>query len=168
MKLELSKDRIKKLAKWLSDDDLIEFVLNKLRVGFNVFLYTDFDETFAIYSDGELADWLRIGYQLPQPFSYLSLNAVMYEVDEARTVTAEKFLDGEEPSVLLGVSRVYEGEEGKIVDLSLPRNTSEINIILPMDNTKLPDEYIKMISIRDYGIKSKQDSEWKKDNSSYM
>jgi hypothetical protein len=104
-------------------------------------------QNFAVYSDNELADWIRAGYLFPQPFIIMSLNAIVSEINEKYLKSEDKTDSDRRPTIFMGSSQIYETTTGKLVVLSLPRDTNAIIITPPMDNTKDADEYQKMIQI---------------------
>jgi len=147
LKYGIARERVKNLGQWLSNDDLVKFIFRKISLGFHVILYTDFLENFSVESDGELADWIRASYLFPQPYVIMSLNAIVSEIDEKYLKSKDKTRGELKPTIFLGASQVYETTTGKLVVLSLPRDTKSIVITPPMDNTKDADEYLKMIEI---------------------
>jgi hypothetical protein len=84
MDLGANQEQLKDLLRWMSDEEMLKFILMKINLGFNMFLYTDLNETKAIYSDNELMDWIRVSYQLPEARILLSLNCVVYYVIDNR------------------------------------------------------------------------------------
>jgi hypothetical protein len=151
LKYGVARERVRNLGQWLSTDGLIEFVLRKVSAGMNVILYTDFLENFAVYSDTELVDWIRASYLLPQPYVVISLNAVIAEIDEKYLKGDVKILGDHKPSIYLGSSQVYESTEGKMVVVSLPKDTSSIMMIPPAENTKSAQEIVEMIRVMPAG-----------------
>jgi len=151
LKYGVARERVRNLGQWLSTDGLIEFVLRKVSAGMNAILYTDFLENFAVYSDTELADWIRASYLLPQPYVVMSLNAVIAEIDEKYLKGDVKILGDPKPSIYLGSSQVYESREGKMVIVSLPRDTGSIIMIPPVENAKSTQEIIEMIRVMPTG-----------------
>jgi hypothetical protein len=111
-------------------------VLTRVFAGVNLFLYTDLNETMALYSDVELVDWLRIGHNFSEAYFLLSINAVIYEIED-RVV---KFRS-EEPiahnlSVWTGSSQIHETKSGRVVVSQIPLNTESIVLIKPLGNGK--------------------------------
>jgi hypothetical protein len=124
-------DKTLKLIKWLNDDELIKFILFKVDLGFNIFLYTDLCETFCIESDVEFLDTLRIFHELEETYIILPINKILYEIDE-------KIFRGELNinrgiRFTIGQSQIYEKEDGRIVTFSIPRNAKKIEIFKPMN-----------------------------------
>ena len=143
----IARERVRNLGLWLSNDKMLTFILHKIVFGLNAILYTDFVENFAIYSDIELSDWIRISYQFPQPFVIMSLNAVIWEIDEKYLRAEDRFFARREPAVYVGTAQVHETDQGKLVVCSIPKDTNSIVIIPPTQNAKSPDEYLGMIQI---------------------
>lgn len=149
--LGVKEDPLLALMVWISDPKAFEFVIRKISWGFNIFLYTDMGETKAVYSDRELLDWLYIGYQISKPHILLSLNALVYEVlDKYFVDTAGSDID-RSIHFTIGISQMYQDDQGRQIEISLPRNTKRIHIFRPrppMDTEQeeiLPKRYLDMI-----------------------
>jgi hypothetical protein len=74
LKMSHDNDKTLKIIKWLNDDKFIEFILFKVGLGFNIFLYTDLCETFSIESDMEFLDVLRIFHELEETYIILPMS----------------------------------------------------------------------------------------------
>ena len=149
--LGVKEEPLLALLVWISDPKAFEFVIRKVSWGFNLFLYTDMGETKAVYSDRELLDWLYIGYQISKPHILLSLNALVYEVlDKYFVDTAESDLD-RSIHFTIGISQMYQDDQGRQLEISLPRNTKKIHIYRPrppMDAKQeeiSPEQYLEMV-----------------------
>ena len=92
--------------------------VQKFSFGMNAILYTDFIENFSVYSDVELADWIRASYLLPQPYFIMSLNAVIAEIDEKYLDDDNRFLARNKPSFSLGMSQVHETNSSPFAGIS--------------------------------------------------
>jgi hypothetical protein len=154
--LGIQTSHLKTLGVWLSDEKLIEFVLMKIQLGFNLFLYTDLNEIRCIYSDIELQDWLRIGHQLSKPYVLLPINTIIYEIyDKYFQLNSEFELNREikmtiAHSLLIKRSQVTENGEGNSVIFSLPNKTKEIKILRPIDEVskdQAANDYLNMVEI---------------------
>jgi hypothetical protein len=146
--LEMShdNDKVLRLIKWLNDEELIEFILFKINLGFNIFIYTDLCETFCIESDAEFLDNLRIFYELDNTYIILPLNKILYEIDDKIFKGTLKI--NREIRFTIGQSQIYGGEDGKTVTFSIPKNVKKIEIFKPMifgDDKELEWKYYKKI-----------------------
>lgn len=130
-KLGINSKKLKELATWLSDKKLLEYILIKVQLGLNVFLYTDLEGNMEIYNDLELIDWLRIGPELSKPYVLLSMNAVIYEIFD-RYYKTPPFDINRQLNMAVGVAAIYEGDDGRIAQFSLPRKTKKIWIARPV------------------------------------
>jgi hypothetical protein len=63
----IPKDKLRKIGVWLSDKRTLEYIFMKVDIGFNMFLYTNLEDHFAVYSDMELTDWIRAGHYFSKP-----------------------------------------------------------------------------------------------------
>lgn len=120
---------LKALATWLSKEKGVDFALEKVALGFNVFLYTDLKENFGYYSDIELLDFLRIGPDERQPYVMLSTNAVVWEI--ADTLMKSKPRLSRELRIFAGPSQIHTTKHGRGVIVSLPRGVSSLEILPP-------------------------------------
>jgi len=130
LKISHDNDKVLNLIKWLNDEKLIEFILFKVNLGFNIFIYTDLCETFCIESDAEFLDSLRIFHELENTFIVLPLNKILYEIDDKIFKGALKIK--REINFTIGESQIYETKDGKIVTFSIPKNVKKIEIFKPM------------------------------------
>jgi hypothetical protein len=146
LKMSHDNDKIMKLIKWLNDEKLIEFILLKVNLGFNIFINTDLCETFCIESDAEFLDFLRIFYELEDTYIILPLNKILYDIDDKIFKGTLKI--NREIRFTIGQSQIYEDEDGMTVTFSIPKNVKRIDIYKPMifDNDKeLEWKYYKKI-----------------------
>lgn len=137
-----------KLVKWLSNKDVMEYALIQIRHGFNIFLYTDLNENFGIYSDIELVDFLRIGSELDSARIILSINSIVDTILEASKTEEKTGIN-----FVIGSSFAIKSGENCQVTVSLPKCTSQIFINKPLfiDNPEkkafTDEEVLKMITI---------------------
>ncbi len=152
--LGINKNHTKKLLKWMSDEKLFEFVVMKIQHGFNTFLYTDMNETMAIYSDIELLDWIRASHMFPQAHILISLNSLFYEILDKYLKDSSEYQINREIRFTIGHSEMHQSEGGRAVIFSIPTNTKQIVVFRPMTFGKKGDgnvlkskDYLKMIEI---------------------
>lgn len=144
-----SHSSLKKIVSWLGKNEVFKYAIFQLQHGFNLFLYTDLNENFALYNDIDLLDWLRIGPKVDSPYILLSINSIVNSILKLRKDNTEKF----EVNFMLGDSFFKKTEKGSQVFLSIPYNTNEIVITKPwkvQDATKkvlTEEEILKMIKI---------------------
>jgi len=146
LKMTHDNDKVLKLIKWLNDDKLIEFILFKVNLGFNIFIYTDLNETFCIESDMEFLDTIRIFSELEETYIILPLNKVFYDIDDKLFKGTLKIK--RKIRFTIGQSHIYEDEDGKTVTFSIPKNVKKIDIYKPMvfgDDKELEWKYYKKI-----------------------
>jgi hypothetical protein len=139
-------DKVMKLIKWLNDEKLIEFILLKINLGFNIFIYTDLCDTFCIESDMEFLDFLGIFSELEETYIILSLNKILYEIDDKIFKGTLKI--NREIRFTIGQSHLYEDKDGITVTFSIPKNVKKIEIFKPMnfgDDKELKWKYYKKI-----------------------
>lgn len=152
-KISTSRKMTKSLMKWMSDEKTLEFIFMKVGHGFNTFLYTDLADNRGIYSDTELLDWLRIGYEITASYILLSMNAVISEIFQKYYKSDDRIDIGGKIDFFAGQSQVYDSNAGRIVTFSIPIKTKQIKIFRPMDfsedaNEKLSiEECYKMLEI---------------------
>ena len=77
IKLTKNYSSLEKIVSWLGNNTIFEYALFQLQQGFNLFLYTDLKENFALYNDIDLLDWIRIGPELDSPYILLSINSIV-------------------------------------------------------------------------------------------
>jgi len=147
LKYGIARDRVQNLGKWLSKKEVLDFIFEKMDVGMNVILFTDFLENFSVYSDFELVDWIRASYLLDQPYVIMSLNAIIQEIDKKYWTGKRKLLNRKHPSMFVGMSQVHESKEGRLVIISLPNHTNSIIMIPPAKDPKSQEEYSNMTSV---------------------
>lgn len=145
-KLGIKKDYLKYVGKFFSDDKCIEFVLMKIDMGFNLFLFTDFDDNIGVYSDNELLDWIRIGNELEKPYLLFSLNSLFHNVLDNYFKPVKPFTLNKEISFTIGQSQIYETQQGRAVTFSIPKDVDEILLFRPMMIYKEGEEKPKIVS----------------------
>jgi hypothetical protein len=122
---------LKKTAKWMSKPGAVEFALQKVGLGFNLFLYTDLRENFGFYSDRELLDFLHIGPEVRAASTLLSINSIVLEILD-NYYEKPDFIVPRGLQVFAGRSTVFENPDGRLVTFSLPLQTSKIVVFPPM------------------------------------
>ncbi len=145
------------MLKWLSNDELLQSIVLRFELGLNVLLFTDLHENMAIYTDTELADWLRAFHSIDGPMILLSLNNVLDHI--FANLMAPAVPRYSKPSIrfTIGFSEIVEGNDlHRTVLVSLPTRTSRILITSPMSPGRGPDtgvlaasDYLKMIEMRE-------------------
>ncbi|MGO9122894.1 MAG: hypothetical protein ACLQPD_35395 [Desulfomonilaceae bacterium] len=148
IKYGMARNRVKKLAKWMSKDKCLHYILTKISAGMNVILYTNFEDNFGVYSDIELADFLRMSYQLSEPKLMLPLNAIVSEILEKYFEDDTSMLGKHPPKMYIGSSQIYETETGRQTVFSLPKNVIEITMLRPMQDSKHPNDYLAITKVR--------------------
>ncbi len=144
----IAKGKLKSLGQWLSKQNTLNYIFFRVDAGFNMFLYTDLNENFAAYSDIELSDWIRAGHYFSQPYILLSLNAVIYELEDRYLKSGGPILNPKrEISVTIGASQVYESSEGRVAIYSLPSKIQSVVLLPPMQQDKTPDEYLELVRV---------------------
>jgi hypothetical protein len=145
----ITRDKIEKIARWLSDKEVIESILTRINFGLNLFLETDFEDNCEIYADIDVVDWLIIGHKSPKPRLLLSMNSVIDEVFDKYFEPKTGFEFNRNVTTSAGLSVILERGDGREVTLSLPKNTKSITIYRPFmtkDEQVLSEhEYLKMI-----------------------
>jgi hypothetical protein len=139
----INREPAKNLLKWISDDKAIDFILMKVSHGFNTFLYTDLGGNKGIYSDIELLDWLRIGYQSSSPYLLISMNGIISEIFQKYHKSNEYNDFGKKISFYVGQSEIHDSDHGRSVIYSIPRKTNQIKIFRPMIFDEAQKEYSK-------------------------
>jgi len=143
----IARDRVQNLGKWLSQKTVLEIIFRNASYGMNVILYTDFIQNFSVYSDFELVDWIRASYLLSQPYVFMSLTALIHEIDEKYLKGKPPLLKEKHPRMFVGMTQVHEGAQGRLLVVSLPKDTNRIIMIPPIENAKSADDYIQMIEV---------------------
>lgn len=149
-KFGIQRGKLKDIGRWLSDSKVLEFTLLKVSLGFNVFLYTNFKDTFAIDSDGELLDWIRIGHEFSEPYTFLSMNAIIHEIFDKHFKPKEGIEFNRDIKYTVGYSQIIEEENGRIVTFSIPKDTSQILVFRPMLLYKKGEEKPKELTKEEY------------------
>lgn len=121
---------LKRLAQWMSKPGAIDFALQKVSLGFNMFLYTDLRSTFAFFSDIELLDFLDIGPKLETVRTLLSINSIVIEILD-KYYEAPDFHVHRQPRISVGRSTVYKNPDGRLVTFSVPLEANKIIIFPP-------------------------------------
>ena len=156
LNLGINHKRCKKIGVWISENNLVQYIIMKVQYGFNIFLYTDFEGNMAINSDIELLDWIRIGYTSSYAYILLSMNALLHEIIDKYLKSKDKLMINREIKFTIGQSQIYDVENGRVVSFSIPKKTKEILIFRPMkfnnDGKEKPKEltekqYLEMIKI---------------------
>lgn len=143
-----SRGKLKKLGQWLSNEQMLEYIFLRVNIGLNVYLYTDLEETFSIYSDIYLVDWIRAGYKLPQTFVILSLTAVVHELEDKYLRDGKPLLNpSRELSMTIGSSQLHFTKSGRVLIVNLPSEIESVVMIPPARPDRAPNEYLKLITI---------------------
>ena len=141
----VSRDRLKKLGIWLSKN-AFKYIFMKVNIGFNMFLYTDLDESFCAYSDLKLVDLIRAGHYLSDPFILLPLNRVIYEIEDK--YFNEPLLNPERKIYMtIGASQWNETATGRMAVYSLPSKVESILLLPPTIPDRSAEEYLKLVKI---------------------
>ncbi len=148
----LKREKKLSILSWLSEENTIPFLMQKIDNGLNVFLYTDCQENIGFYSDIELTDYLRIGYEFSEPYLVISMNSLVYELIE-KCITPKIYEIDRNNCITstTGCSRICEMKDGKVVVFGIPKNTKKIFITTPMPDAEDEDneeriKYYKSIS----------------------
>ena len=151
----LARRNLITFGKWLSATETLEFLFLRLSLGFNIFLYTDLNENIAFYSDVELSDWIRAGDYFESPYIILSMNAMIREMESKYFKKLEYQLSREpgDNTMFLGMSQVHKTKEGRVVILSIPKDTIKIVILPPMEPKHTNEDYLNMIEFSDQIVK---------------
>jgi hypothetical protein len=149
LKITHDNEKTVNLLKWLSDDKLIEFIVFKVGLGFNIFIFSDLNETYCIESDIEFQDWLHIMNKEESPFIILSINKIVYDINK-RIYKNSLDID-ENLKFTIGQSQMIEEKNGNVISFSIPKNTKKIILYKPMiDDNEVGlnlDDYKKMIEL---------------------
>jgi hypothetical protein len=145
-KIGIKKYYLKYIGQWFSKDECIEFILMKIDLGFNLFLFTDFEGNIGVYSDIELLDWIQIGHELEKPYLLISLNSLFHTVLDKYFKPAEPFELNKEINFTIGHSQIYEINKGRSVSFSIPKNVTEIVLYRPMIIYKKGEKKPKMMT----------------------
>lgn len=149
--LGVREEKLKRLGRWLSHDNILKYTLTRVRFGLNMILYTDFEGNMAVYADFELVDWLRVTHQLPELYVILSLNSIIYEIEDKFLKLEEADKSRRDITMTVGGSQLHNTAEGRFVLFHLPRNVRSIIIVPPAnrpgDTTEGmgPEDFTKMI-----------------------
>lgn len=147
LKMGISPKRVDNLGKWLSQQDLLQFILMKMIAGMNVLLYTDLDENMAIYSDIEITDWIRAMHLLSDAYIIVPLNPIVYEIqDKYLKMPADRKVT-RDVSIYVGSSSVYESSQGRSVHVYLPKQAHSIKMFIPPAEAeqKTEQDYFEII-----------------------
>ena len=144
----IAKTKLKGLGQWLSNQHVLEYIFLRVNIGLNLFLYTDLDENLAIYSDMDLVDWIRAGYSFPQTFILLSMNAVIYELEDKYLKSGKRMLNPDRRiSMSIGSAVTHYTESGRVVVFNLPSEVKTVIVTLPNRLDRKPEQYLGMIKI---------------------
>lgn len=150
------KTKLIKLGQWLSNQQVLEYIFLRVHIGLNVFLYTDLEENMAIYCDVDLADWIRAGYNFSQTFTLLSMNAVIYEVEDEYFKSSKRMVNPDRRiSLSIGSSQTHYTTAGRVAVFSLPSELKEVIVIPPMRPDREPERYLEVIKISKPGDRVK-------------
>jgi hypothetical protein len=159
----LREDVLRKFAAWFSRDDLHRYLVLKLHLGYNMYLYTDLAENFDVLSDHELLQWLFVGHKFSETYILLSLNATVREVIDMYLKDTDWATMLAPVQFTIGLSRMIEESDGRVMVYSLPRKTKKIYLIPPMAKEGCPaeleksnDEYRAMIEFPQGAYDSRQ------------
>ena len=151
----ISASKLEKIGKWLSSDGILEYVLTRVVSGMNLFLYTDLNETMALHSDIELVDWLRIGHNFSEAYFLLSINAIIYEIEDRLLKIGSQEPISHDLAVWIGSSQIHETKSGRVVVSRIPLNTESIVLVKPFGNrTEFPlsnEEYVQRVRFSEPG-----------------
>lgn len=149
-RLGIQREKVLELGRWLSLEGCIAWILTRVNIGLNVFLYTDFEGNMAAYADIDLIDWIRAGHEMPQPFVILSLNAVVHEIEETFLKKKKVGSHGDDIKITVGFSQIHETDEGRYVTFGIPSNTKSIEVLAGsvdgQDEREKKDQVLKMMN----------------------
>lgn len=140
--LGLPLHSLRTLGKWLSQDNLIRFVLTQHSYGMNLYLYTDLVEHFAVYNDVDLHDWILVGKEFPRGLVLLSITGLLERLLPAFMPRRGEARHRNELRFFLGKSTVIETDAGREVILNLPSKLAGVHLIPPQDMLKTPSKDI--------------------------
>jgi hypothetical protein len=144
----ISKDKLRKIGIWLSEERTLEYIFMKVDIGFNMFLYTNLEDHFAAYSDMELTDWIRAGHYFSKPHILMSLNATIYEIEDQYLKSGVPFLNPERKiSMTIGAAQSHETSTGRTVIYSLPSKVESVILLPPIDQDRPAEKYLELVKI---------------------
>lgn len=146
--LGLAQGTLKKLGQWLSEPKTLDWIFMKVDLGFNMHLYTDLKETFAAYSDVELADWIRAGNLFNEPKILLPLSGFIFDMEDKFLKNGERVLNpSREITFTLGASQWHSTKNGRTVVSSLPSEVNAVCLLTPVRQDRPSDEYLDLVQI---------------------
>lgn len=149
--LGVREEKLKKLGRWLSHDNILKYTLYRVRLGLNMILYTDFGGNMAVYADFELVDWLRVTHQLPELYVILSLNSIIYEIEDKFMKLEEVDKSRRDITMTIGGAQLHDTAEGRFVLFFLPKNVKSVIIVPPTNRSgdategMSEEDFIKMV-----------------------
>jgi len=144
----IARSKLKTLGQWLSNPKVLEYIFLRVDIGLNLFLYTDLGENIGVYSDIGLVDWIRAGHNFSQVFVLLSLNAVIYELEDKYLRHNVSVLNPDRRiSMAVGSSQVHYTKSGRVAIFNLPSEVMSIVLTPPMRLDRDPNEYLKMVQV---------------------
>lgn len=155
--LGVREEKLKRLGRWLSQDNVLKYTLARVNIGLNMILYTDFEGNMAVYADIELVDWIRITHKLPELYVILSMNSIIHEIEDKFLNLDEAEKSERDLKVTVGFSQLHDTNEGRFVVFQIPRNTKSIRMVTPVnqpgDETEELDaeDYVKMMKFNKPG-----------------
>lgn len=155
--LGVREEKLKRLGRWLSQDNVLKYTLARVNMGLNMILYTDFEGNMAVYADIELVDWIRIANQLPELYVILSMNSIIHEIEDKFFKLEEAEKSGRDLKITVGFSQIHETDEGRFVVFQIPSDTKSILMVKPAsrpgDETAASsdEDYIKIVEFNTPG-----------------
>ncbi len=144
----ISKSNLKIIGQWLSNEKTLEFIFYRVDIGLNLFLYTDLNENIGVYSDVDLGDWIRAGHYFPKVFVLISMNAVIYELEDHYLEPGVRIINPQrKKSMSIGASQIMYKDSQSIAIFSIPKDVTSIVLLPPMQCNKKTEDYMDLISI---------------------
>lgn len=137
--LGLKKEKLLYILSWLSDSRTIHFLLQQLDHGLNAFLYTDCEEIIGFYSDVEITDFLRSGYQFSSPHLIFPMNLLIYKIFEDYRIGRLEIDREKCIRYTVGFSEIIEEKNGRVVRFGIPGNVTKIYVQLPFEEVNSYD-----------------------------
>lgn len=144
----ISREKLKKLGIWLSQEKTLNYIFTTVDIGLNMFLYTDLDENFAAYSDLDLVDWIRAGQNFSSPYVLMSLNAVIYEIENKCLKSGGPILNPDRKiTMTIGASQLHETSTGRMLICSLPSRIESVTLLPPAQPDRPIDQYLELVKM---------------------